>query len=319
MERVGFDIPTVAALLSLGLCTVFVTVVIYSGRQSTMLMKCVVCMCISDALICFWELVACVSSISNSGLCLQSISCNVHMPILRTLQTTEALWCAMVAVGIFMTVSGRKIGYFRYMHVVWPLALLIEAPAFIAAMCGAYVNAADDGWCLVQFPVFPDIFLLFAHITTLCVIVGTYIRSVFIVFRLSNHRVFLRTVNRAISYVAIYVFCLLPYVVSNVFWGTLPKTVFFDMVLNRVLYFFYFMTGSFHVIAYGINHWDSACWSRHARGEHHEARIVTFATALESGIATSTRTTSRTSTLSTLTPSEHEEQLLVRVLRWDQI
>eukprot|EP00927_Polykrikos_kofoidii_P050692 TRINITY_DN44585_c0_g1_i1.p1 TRINITY_DN44585_c0_g1~~TRINITY_DN44585_c0_g1_i1.p1 ORF type:complete len:295 (-),score=22.15 TRINITY_DN44585_c0_g1_i1:266-1150(-) len=254
------------AFVSTSSCVLFAIVIIWYRRCSTTLMKCVLFLCLTDASIDIWEMNSCKSYLGNAGVCID-YDCNVHMPVLRTLQTADLLWCTSVALAIFLTVSRKDFGLFRYKQCVWLLAVLLSSGHWIAGLMGAY-SMTESGYCEESLRISPDLTFMMLVCSFLCFNVVIYVRSISILSQMSNSVVLQRTLHRALGYVSICVICVLPTVIIDACCDEGPEPLSF---LSSTMYF---LTGFCHVFAYGYHHWDISCWTRQDVGR--EPRVITF-------------------------------------------
>eukprot|EP00927_Polykrikos_kofoidii_P078203 TRINITY_DN7504_c0_g1_i1.p1 TRINITY_DN7504_c0_g1~~TRINITY_DN7504_c0_g1_i1.p1 ORF type:complete len:355 (+),score=29.37 TRINITY_DN7504_c0_g1_i1:180-1244(+) len=272
-------------LLSASSCLLFVIYVVRKGLVRTTLMKQVVALCICDMLTNLWEMFHCQSYINFPGVCVDVAGCAGFLPTLRTLQTASALWCTQVAVGIFMAVSQTSLAPFRYICLVWPLAVLLNAFFWITAFGGDVWDGGGD-WCAFSpdgWPIVPDTVFMIELYLLFCVILFSYVHACKSISLLSNSAVLRRTAHRALSYVVIFIVCYIPYMTLQ---GATPQSRRHDLfvhatytplsVVEQITYLLYCCTGFFNVLGYGLRHWDVGYTLRRADSGSREARVVTF-------------------------------------------
>lgn len=272
-----------ASGLSIITCVSFAVIIIYHRLMRTALMKQVVYLCLSDTLVYCWELTWCTSNVHVPVVCLDFNTCTLYYAMLRTLQMASVLWTTHIAVGCAFAVSGRSLPAFSFPAVSF-LALLLCSVSWIAASTGGYVPGQSGKTypCQCMWTVHPDTVWTVVVGLLLGIILSAYVHTLWRICRLSTAAAVTAKLYRVLSYVAVFGICYAPYVVLQGAWDTESLAQLArSNAFYQIIYLLYLLAGFFNVVAYGIHHWDAACWRRRNRGSSwhvtgNEARVVTF-------------------------------------------
>lgn len=273
-----------AVSISVIACIAFAVVIVYNKLLRTPLMKQVLCLCLSDILVYTWELAWCPSLLSMYPHCLNTMTCQMFYPMLRTLQMASVLWTTQIAVGVALVVSARSTRHCGRFGLFTPfVAVLLCSWAWIAGMTDGYEVVSADGYnvCQSTWSIHPDTIWSIEVLILLLVIVSAYIHTVWHIWKLSTAAAVTAKLYRVMIYVAVFGCCYAPYVIlqgltNSVDLAKLARTSPF----YQSVYILYLLAGACNVAAYGIHHWDGACWRRRRRRRNsaagNEVRVVTF-------------------------------------------
>eukprot|EP00927_Polykrikos_kofoidii_P075394 TRINITY_DN7156_c0_g1_i6.p1 TRINITY_DN7156_c0_g1~~TRINITY_DN7156_c0_g1_i6.p1 ORF type:complete len:321 (+),score=20.07 TRINITY_DN7156_c0_g1_i6:90-1052(+) len=267
--RAGFLLSAVSS-------TLFIGAVFLKGLVQTMLMRLVVCLAISDLMVVFWELLDCNSVVNRPGkFCIHG-PCSLGEPFYRTFQMASFMWTTLISIFIFVVLSGRSQTCFQYTCYFWILAPLLCVVNWVGG------GQQSQGWCGPVFEWANEVRLMEY---ALCVIIclWCYLHALYLSWKSSSSVVMRRILHRCMLYVAFFLMTWGPYVLLGVF-GNHSETKDYvletgpNALLNRTIYLLYSLSGTCNVIAYGIHHWDAACWGRNHDGalEPREVRVVRF-------------------------------------------
>lgn len=285
----------IACGLSIFTCLFFVVTIVYYRLMRTALMKQVVYLCLSDTLVYLWELSWCPSLVHVDSMCIDLRTCTLYYATLRTLQMASVLWTTHIAVGCALAVSGRTMKAYSFPAVSF-LAFVLCSFTWIAAASGGYVPAEYGKTypCQCMWSLHPDAVWTTVVGILLLIIVSAYFITLWRIHRLSSAAAVYAKLYRVLSYVGVFGVCYAPYVSLQGAWDAESlKHLAVNDAFYQIIYLLYLLAGAFNVLAYGIHHWDAACWRRRNRSWHvtgNEARVVTFGPHATSIITSSSLT-----------------------------
>lgn len=284
------DLFRCAGGLSVVMCVSFQICVVTRRLLTTTLMQQVFFLSVCDLLVHCWEMVVCKSFAHFDLFCLDYGGCDILFPLLRTFQIAEVLWTAQIAVGVALTVRqaeycGRKC----VQHLVWPVALVLSIPQWMAGAVAAFQPGPDAEGCQYEdsWKISPDQIFVLEVFLLLAVIIVAYVLSVWRIHQRSSAAAFSRYGGRALWCVMAFCICFLPWVICQDQASIHRSHLVQSSVAGQIMFLAYMCTGAANVIVYGCLHWDVACWKRRHRRTNsfgrpkivHEARIVMFSSS----------------------------------------
>lgn len=275
------QIYIIAVGVSVISCLVFAVVICYNRLLRTALMKQVFFLCISDLLVYCWEIAWCPSLV-HVYACLDRMTCTLYYPILRVLQMASVLWITHISVCVALVVSVQPIVPCVGFVSVSFEALLLCSPALVAGLTSGYVPVEPgvDYPCRSTWFIHPDTIWTIEVGVLLSIAIGSYIYTLRRICKLSTAAAVTAKLYRVLIYVAVFCICYAPYVVLQGLKGAPDLARLAKSSPGyQIMYLCYLLAGACNVAAYGIHHWDAACWRRRGRGRvvnGNEGRVVTF-------------------------------------------
>eukprot|EP00927_Polykrikos_kofoidii_P031484 TRINITY_DN2705_c0_g1_i1.p1 TRINITY_DN2705_c0_g1~~TRINITY_DN2705_c0_g1_i1.p1 ORF type:complete len:328 (-),score=26.04 TRINITY_DN2705_c0_g1_i1:97-1080(-) len=300
-----FCLSSISALLNISL----LGFVFKQGLYRTMLMKQVVSLCFADMGCYLWEMFSCNSFCSRAVVCFSARGCWFNLWWLRTFQIASALWTVTIAVGIYMNVRRVSLAPFRFIHAVWPIAVLFASPF-------AFFSVDGPGGTCNPSSVWLNVYLFIVHLMCLLVILVSYLGALKHISLMSTAAVLRRTMNRAMVYVIFYAVTWLPYMIVQVLNPAATEDDVMSRVENQICYSVYFLSGACNVLAYGVHHWDTSCGRSRRDQSSHGARMVTFPSDVTSFRSSHTTSTTGSSKREPWDPNADEMTMLVDLQLW---